>query len=63
MTPFDDDKVEDKGEEGGRGGRGKPGKDGNRRISGNCAKHQRKISTAVKQARMIALLPFTVTGK
>jgi small subunit ribosomal protein S18 len=34
-----------------------------RRISGNCAKHQRKVSTAVKRARMIALLPFTVTGK
>jgi small subunit ribosomal protein S18 len=34
-----------------------------RRISGNCAKHQRKVSTAVKQARMIALLPFAVTGK
>lgn len=34
-----------------------------RRISGNCAKHQRKISVAVKRARMIALLPFAVTGK
>src|SRR5262245_33021825 len=34
-----------------------------RRISGNCAKHQRKVSTAIKRARMIALLPFTVTGK
>ena len=34
-----------------------------RRISGNCAKHQRKISVAVKRARMIALMPFTVTGK
>ena len=34
-----------------------------RRISGNCAKHQRKVSVAVKRARMIALLPFTVTGK
>ena len=34
-----------------------------RRISGNCAKHQRKISTAVKRARMIALMPFAVTGK
>src|SRR5438128_614041 len=34
-----------------------------RRISGNCASHQRKISVAVKRARMIALLPFTVTGK
>jgi small subunit ribosomal protein S18 len=34
-----------------------------RRISGNCARHQRKIGTAVKRARMIALMPFTVTGK
>src|SRR5438105_15734492 len=34
-----------------------------RRISGNCAKHQRKISTACKRARMIALMPFAVTGK
>lgn len=31
-----------------------------RRISGNCAKHQREIATAVKRARMLALLPFTV---
>ena len=34
-----------------------------RRISGNCAKHQRKISVAVKRARAIALMPFSVTGK
>ena len=34
-----------------------------RRISGNCAKHQRKISVAVKRSRMIALMPFAVTGK
>jgi small subunit ribosomal protein S18 len=34
-----------------------------RRISGNCALHQRKVSTAIKRARMIALMPFTVTGK
>jgi small subunit ribosomal protein S18 len=33
-----------------------------RRISGNCARHQRKIALAVKRARMIALMPFTVTG-
>lgn len=30
-----------------------------RRTSGACAKHQRAITTAVKRARMIALLPFT----
>jgi small subunit ribosomal protein S18 len=29
-----------------------------RRISGNCAKHQRGLTTAVKRARTIALLPF-----
>ena len=34
-----------------------------RRISGNCARHQRAIATAVKRARMIALMPFAVTGK
>jgi len=29
-----------------------------RRATGACAKHQRKIATAVKRARNIALLPF-----
>ena len=29
-----------------------------RRISGNCAKHQRMLTVAVKRARVIALLPF-----
>ena len=29
-----------------------------RRISGNCAMHQRALTTAVKRARIIALLPF-----
>ncbi|MDP8216357.1 MAG: 30S ribosomal protein S18 [Candidatus Kaelpia imicola] len=29
-----------------------------RNSSGNCAKHQRKISNAIKNARMVALLPF-----
>ena len=33
-----------------------------RRLSGNCAKHQRAIATAVNRARMIALMPFSVTG-
>ena len=33
-----------------------------RRISGNCAKHQREIAVAVNRARMIALMPFAVTG-
>ena len=31
-----------------------------RRFSGNCAKHQRVISTAIKRARQVALLPFVV---
>jgi small subunit ribosomal protein S18 len=30
-----------------------------RRISGNCAQHQRKLSVAIHRARTIALLPFT----
>ncbi|MDR1902251.1 MAG: 30S ribosomal protein S18 [Treponema sp.] len=29
-----------------------------RRITGTCAKHQRALALAVKQARIIALLPF-----
>jgi small subunit ribosomal protein S18 len=29
-----------------------------RRISGNCAKHQRQITVAIMQARNIALMPF-----
>ncbi|MBS3975969.1 MAG: 30S ribosomal protein S18 [Syntrophomonadaceae bacterium] len=30
-----------------------------RRISGNCAGHQRQVTLAIKRARMIALLPYT----
>jgi len=30
-----------------------------RRQTGACAKHQRAVAAAVKQARQIALLPFT----
>ncbi len=33
------------------------------RVTGNCAKHQRALATAVRRARMIALVPFTVTGR
>jgi len=29
------------------------------RISGNCAKHQRAVATAVKRARQLALMPYT----
>ena len=31
-----------------------------RRISGNCAKHQREVATAIKRSRNVALLPFTL---
>ena len=31
-----------------------------RRISGNCAGHQRQLSVAIKRARHLALMPFTV---
>lgn len=30
------------------------------RITGNCARHQRTLTTAVKQARTVALLPYQV---
>ncbi len=29
-----------------------------RRVTGNCAKHQRAMTMAVKRARIVALLPF-----
>ncbi|MFL5322190.1 MAG: 30S ribosomal protein S18, partial [Myxococcaceae bacterium] len=31
------------------------------RISGNCALHQRAVATAIKQSRMLALIPYAVT--
>ena len=31
-----------------------------RRISGNCAKHQRALTVAIKRARQIAILPYVV---
>lgn len=31
-----------------------------RRITGTCAKHQRELTKAIKMARNIALLPYTV---
>ena len=32
-----------------------------RRISGNCARHQRKITTAIKRARHLALMPYAAS--
>ncbi len=32
-----------------------------RRISGTCAKHQRKLAIAIKRARHIALLPYAAS--
>ena len=29
-----------------------------RRITGNCAKHQRALTTAIKRARHVALMPY-----
>jgi len=30
-----------------------------RRIYGNCAKHQRQLTEAIKRARQIALMPYS----
>jgi small subunit ribosomal protein S18 len=32
-----------------------------RRISGNCARHQRHLTRAIKQARLLALMPYVPT--
>lgn len=31
-----------------------------RRVTGTCAKHQRELTVAIKRARHVALLPYTV---
>ena len=31
------------------------------RVSGNCARHQRKLTIAIKRARTIALMPYAAT--
>lgn len=30
-----------------------------RRVTGNCAQHQRRVATAVKNAREMAILPYS----
>lgn len=30
-----------------------------RRVTGTCARHQRDLTTAIKRARHVALLPYT----
>ena len=31
-----------------------------RRMSGTCAKHQRKLAIAIKRARTVAMLPYVI---
>ena len=31
-----------------------------RRITGNCAKHQRELTTAIKRARHLAIMPYVM---
>jgi small subunit ribosomal protein S18 len=31
-----------------------------RRITGNCARHQRLLTRAIKKARVMALMPYTI---
>jgi len=30
-----------------------------RRVTGNCAKHQRQLTVAIKRARHVALMPYS----
>ena len=32
------------------------------RVTGNCARHQRALTVAIKRARILALLPFSTLG-
>ncbi len=34
-----------------------------RRVTGNCSQHQRDVAIAVKNAREMALLPYTSTAR
>lgn len=33
-----------------------------RRLNGNCAKHQRRMTVAIKRARVLALLPYVASS-
>lgn len=33
-----------------------------RRITGNCARHQRQLTVCIKRARQMALLPYSQDG-
>src|SRR5581483_5609636 len=39
------------------------GKTRARRVTGNCSQHQRDVAIAVKNAREVALLPYTSTAR
>ena len=34
-----------------------------RRVTGNCTQHQRDVAMAIKNAREVALLPYTSAGR
>jgi small subunit ribosomal protein S18 len=34
-----------------------------RRVTGNCTQHQREVASAVKNAREMALLPYTSSAR
>ena len=34
-----------------------------RRVTGNCVQHQRDVAIAIKNAREVALLPYTSTAR
>jgi len=36
------------------------GKIAARRVTGNCAKHQRELARAIRRSRFLALVPYTV---
>ena len=38
---------------------GERGKILSRRVTGNCAKHQRRVCDAIKRARFLSLIPYT----